>query len=1119
MQVRAMQHHHQQQPHQQQQQQLFQHPLQQLQHQHHSQQLQTHNQHHQQLGFPAAAAAAAAASDPPPPLLQHLANPAPTSPGQLQVASVLPMHDGIVTGPGSNSQPSQASSDAGADAGTSVGRVTAAVGPSGVQHGRACMEAGGSLLQARQPPPPSTAGAAPASLHALLPASGHAPAVCSTALPAGGQHLPPASLSTVVTVAAGGPVESDGVRVVQAGGKPVRVPGSREGQLGPYHDLASMAGPRKVSGQSRRFFEPTMVVVFDEGMRLADGRIYVPLPFISKNFEGEAFPVLLNATVLMDGAVLKQEYQVKIARSQNKTRRHGLGNHWVTGHQRLIKNYKDVRLMKMELLSAKGPLVLELVSSGLWEEGGAGRAQLSAAAAAAASAAALAASLAQGSTHHHHHQQQQQPQHLQQHQQQPLQQHLHLQQQQHHQLQHQIQLHLQQQQQIYASPSGLLLNSFMQVTNPATTGGGPMSAAALHNLSVQLATGLGHPGSNLGSDVMMSLSLNSSEAPHGSLGFQQQYTGLLDSYGMAQQQQQRQQLLLMAILRNADTPAPSDPIPTSQLSDSLAAPSSSLELLAGPSPGVHSSGVPHPDAAPCPQLFSPLTSFTDALTRTAAMTAPPQLPPTHAGSDPCAPTLVEHPQQPQQQHVQQQQQQQQQHVQQPQQQQQQHVQQQVQQQQQQQQPQHGTHLGAAPHTLTSESLPAAAEQVATPWPPSSSHAAAGAPHAAATDEVHTQQKQAPPQELLHLHQQLEQLRQQQQQQQHQQQQQQQHHQQQQAQQQHHQQQQAQQQHHQQQTQQQQQQLSYPMLPSHNMNPTNHVLQPQGGILPPLSSAAPPACLYGSPWSAPSLPGHSSTTAAATLFPNNSCGQAGEMQPSPFGAGNTLQSELHVTLGRMTEGQLSLSLSSAAPPQHWIHPLWNLLVPGSAGVPAPFQIQQHPFGDAGAGSGSSTASAAAAAALTAQAFTFPNPGLDGGLKADALPSLLQLIQQPGPHDHMLPGGALGHHRTVHTPPAPAPTSNPRLYDGRVHVPLNLIHEHFPDAEFPAPVNTTVFINDVCVGQSIPARIVRYKKHKRPDHFNFWVTGLQKTLAKYNDVRHAGVAWEAGNTLRISLLAVL
>lgn len=31
-------------------------------------------------------------------------------------------------------------------------------------------------------------------------------------------------------------------------------------------------------------------------------------------------------------------------------------------------------------------------------------------------------------------------------------------------------------------------------------------------------------------------------------------------------------------------------------------------------------------------------------------------------------------------------------------------------------------------------------------------------------------------------------------------------------------------------------------------------------------------------------------------------------------------------------------------------------------------------------------------------------------------------------------------------------------------------------------------------NVQARIVKYKKHKRPNHFNFWITGLQKTLAK-------------------------
>ncbi len=95
-------------------------------------------------------------------------------------------------------------------------------------------------------------------------------------------------------------------------------------------------------------------------------------------------------------------------------------------------------------------------------------------------------------------------------------------------------------------------------------------------------------------------------------------------------------------------------------------------------------------------------------------------------------------------------------------------------------------------------------------------------------------------------------------------------------------------------------------------------------------------------------------------------------------------------------------------------------------------------------------------------------------------------------------------------------------------------------------------------------MQYKKHKRPNHFNFWITGLQKTLARFNDVRQvrawgesfdspwpllsqqraeqrehlwalgllrprlsspsnsslalqAGVSWEAENTLRINLMA--
>jgi hypothetical protein len=49
---------------------------------------------------------------------------------------------------------------------------------------------------------------------------------------------------------------------------------------------------------------------------------------------------------------LLNRLQVKIARSINKTRKHGLGNHWVTGHQRLVRHMKDVRLLGMDAILA-----------------------------------------------------------------------------------------------------------------------------------------------------------------------------------------------------------------------------------------------------------------------------------------------------------------------------------------------------------------------------------------------------------------------------------------------------------------------------------------------------------------------------------------------------------------------------------------------------------------------------------------------------------------------------------------------------------------------------------------------------------------------------------------------
>ena len=108
-----------------------------------------------------------------------------------------------------------------------------------------------------------------------------------------------------------------------------------------------------------------------EGMKLADGRIYVPLPFIHKHFPEEAvWPVAMHADVYMNNECIRECHPVKVARSQNKTRRHGLGNHWVTGHQKLSKSYKDVRMQGLGMDEQTGRIKIMLSASGTWEEAG-----------------------------------------------------------------------------------------------------------------------------------------------------------------------------------------------------------------------------------------------------------------------------------------------------------------------------------------------------------------------------------------------------------------------------------------------------------------------------------------------------------------------------------------------------------------------------------------------------------------------------------------------------------------------------------------------------------------------------------------------------------------------------
>ena len=56
---------------------------------------------------------------------------------------------------------------------------------------------------------------------------------------------------------------------------------------------------------------PLQVHIEGEGMKLADGRIYVPLPFIHKNFPEESvWPVVLQADVYVNNECIRESHPV-----------------------------------------------------------------------------------------------------------------------------------------------------------------------------------------------------------------------------------------------------------------------------------------------------------------------------------------------------------------------------------------------------------------------------------------------------------------------------------------------------------------------------------------------------------------------------------------------------------------------------------------------------------------------------------------------------------------------------------------------------------------------------------------------------------------------------------------
>ncbi|KAF5829307.1 hypothetical protein DUNSADRAFT_16287 [Dunaliella salina] len=102
-----------------------------------------------------------------------------------------------------------------------------------------------------------------------------------------------------------------------------------------------------------------------------------------------------------------------------------------------------------------------------------------------------------------------------------------------------------------------------------------------------------------------------------------------------------------------------------------------------------------------------------------------------------------------------------------------------------------------------------------------------------------------------------------------------------------------------------------------------------------------------------------------------------------------------------------------------------------------------------------------------------------------------------------------------PPSAPPIPGPRVNDGRVFIPLQIIHDHYDREDYPLKIRAHVFVNHVLLAKGMEAKMVRYRKSaNRANHF---CMGLRGIWARFNDVRSHCVEQDEDGCLKISLLA--
>lgn len=101
------------------------------------------------------------------------------------------------------------------------------------------------------------------------------------------------------------------------------------------------------------------------GIKVDDGRIYVPLPLIHQHFSEAVFPVKARANVVVNGKRMRDNAEVWLRRTLNRTRTKGLGNHWLSGLQTVLNPFAGLRLLRVDYKLDEGFDVI-LTAQGTW---------------------------------------------------------------------------------------------------------------------------------------------------------------------------------------------------------------------------------------------------------------------------------------------------------------------------------------------------------------------------------------------------------------------------------------------------------------------------------------------------------------------------------------------------------------------------------------------------------------------------------------------------------------------------------------------------------------------------------------------------------------------------------